>query len=871
MKNQKDPQFFPNSGATVSPGLVVDTITLPQQLVESFPFDATYKRKGSSLFVVAKDEVIEVLDFYSESFDPSPMAVSDLDPLLVTDLITEIDSQLQSYSNAINKKTENNDDSGAFWWSPFALLGAVGLGAVVSNSSSDNTSQNTNTVLDRIRIVDPNSIQMVLDADAGDPNAFNNLESITLVADEDVRLSVSNDGESGFMSNVRSISVTTTGLSGEYTVEFNISASANAVQDGLVGSNFMDQLESISVVAELQGNASMSISHSGGEHFLPALQSIYMRGTGEDGSADLSISASTNNYILSLGPDEEEYTDDDEEITLVNHYFMESLQSIDVASELSSASVSISSSGGNYFMNALREIEVRGGSSVILSISASANNYQDETLRGDFFMQSLESIVVVANGTGRASLSISTSGGIDFMSSLQTIYVESARTAEFSLSASVNNFIGATGNNMMESLREITIIGTGAEAGDNFYYASASIENDGGDYFMSSLESVRVEGLLNTRVAINIDNIFNIYISNGPIYQGGDDFMISLTSLEALASDTAYAEVSITNDVEGENFMPLLTDVVLGGLNAFVEMRGLMEQTSAPINIDITSVKGDRSSPLDQYSLSYMQTHELSPSSSAELVIHIGTSRLQYNAIYEVNEEKDINPSDTNDDFNGQQARLFTASYVEQVDINNYPVILESPGDSSAYNRVTSNFPNESLLSPGTIESGDFYGFAGIWTNRGYDGNSAANYNGVDPDNYGWVSLGGNDVSDTFKFTDIDINTIVIGGFEQDHDRFDFSNLSLFNEASIRDESDGSAHVSTRLGDILITFVAGSDYDDEFDDVVTNLFDNSSPGDVKIWLNTAGGNTSGFGDFESYIYVIGGAGVDWNSQHFILG
>ena len=95
---------------------------------------------------------------------------------------------------------------------------------------------------------------------------------------------------------------------------------------------------------------------------------------------------------------------------MTNDYFMRVLESISVISDDGQASLSISHSGGDYFMKKLKTIEVQGAERTEFDLSASNHGGQ----KGDYFMKSLETISVVSTAD-HANLSISHSGGSYFM------------------------------------------------------------------------------------------------------------------------------------------------------------------------------------------------------------------------------------------------------------------------------------------------------------------------------------------------------------------------------------------------------------------------------------------------------------------------
>ena len=93
----------------------------------------------------------------------------------------------------------------------------------------------------------------------------------------------------------------------------------------------------------------------------------------------------------------------------------------------------------------------------------------------------------------------------------------------------------------------------------------------------------------------------------------------------------------------------------------------------------------------------------------------------------------------------------------------------------------------------------------------------------------------------------------VIGGFDDGLDQFDFSALGALFSEDINDQSAATAHVATDQGDILVT---------QSDDAAA---------DAIVWLNTEGGATTAFADFEASIYIIDGSAMTWDSNDMMFG
>lgn len=334
------------------------------------------------------------------------------------------------------------------------------------------------------------------------------LETITVVsAASRASLSVSHSGGANFMANLRTVTVESTGSDSDARAEFSLSASANQFNDvALGGDNFMPMLESITVRA-VGGEASLSISHSGSDNFLAGLRTIHVATTGA-GDVQVSISASAN--VL--------FTQDDFETVIpetvkTGDNFMPALLSITVISAMDTASLSISHSGGENFMASLETIHVesKGEGTASISISASGNFVSEGpvgsrtiapgTLKsGGNFMASLESITIVS-AMGRASLSVSHSGGETFMPSVTSLSVMAgAAVADISISASANVvltqddftdvLLQRTGADFMMALETITV--SSAAGSERFERASLSISHSGGAMFMERLREVTV-------------------------------------------------------------------------------------------------------------------------------------------------------------------------------------------------------------------------------------------------------------------------------------------------------------------------------------------------------------------------------------------
>lgn len=672
--------------------------------------------------------------------------------------------------------------------------------------------------------------------------AFSGLESVSVITDDYGHLEFSNAGATEFMAALKSIwleskSPVDSSLVNK-EVELDFSNSTNVDLNGIyTGANFMAQLETITLIGNGAANASMSISNSGAVDFMPSLREIHIEVSGENNEAALQISASANTIFFV-----------EADVQLVGERFMDALESISVISIDYEASFSFSTTGTDYFMPSLQHILVQGAIEAKLSMSTSASGTMNggESLRGDYFMQALETIEVIARGenAGDVSLSISAEGGINYMASLQSIYVEGGGAGRNQISISHSlAYTGATGVNFMGSLETITLLGTGDESSR---IASLSIRNQGANVFMASLDAISVEGRENTNAHININNFISFNIAESgeeELHLNGDDFMQSLTSIEAIASEKAYAYVDVFNQA-GNGFMNSLESITVEGLNGFVRLTGDMGRTGGDITVDFTQVQNftnDLNEEVSEYSLSILLTHGAEfEDDTTTLITRIGSSNFQYNALYEVASYFDI-------DFDGG---LFDAD--DEANRNDYldRVFLVKQADEPR------RWNEDSEL--GTIQSGDYEGFAGIYdweTEPHVWGYFEYAENDQPPGTAGWVDLGGNGIDDIFQFTDLDMGTIVIGGFEAG-DRFDFSLLNTVFQAGysqINIQTESTAHMATGLGNILVTQA------------------NGAAGDAVIWLNTDVDElTTGFQDFEGSIYVVGGASMAWDNSHFMF-
>ena len=454
------------------------------------------------------------------------------------------------------------------------------------------------------------------------------IEVIGTAGEADV--SISHSGGDNFMESLTELAIHVSGFVPEDedsydgvrgNVEVSISASANtyhsqADPEELMGTNFMQALETIEVVSE-HTSASLSISHSGAEDFMESLTSIRVEavsGNGlEEASAELSISASANTYnayTYDYTADEGGYYSNVAPEDFHGNNFMESLESIEVIAADQDASLSISHSGGEDFMQNLKTlfVEARGlndedGSynfygQAEISISASSN-FKDEDdedglpgarLRGNSFMESLESIQILSAAEARASLSISHSGGNDMMTDLETIQVRNTYDGNVSyftgsgsyqyfdysnpdavvdISASLN-FSGAEGANFMESLDSIEV---DSHAGT----ATLSISAGGNDDFMENLNMVNVDGYAGAAATIRQGTPGLVWDpeedEDVPLSSdvSGSDFMQSLQTINVM-SEVGRAQLDIDHS-GGDGFMESLTDInVHGGMETQVDI-----------------------------------------------------------------------------------------------------------------------------------------------------------------------------------------------------------------------------------------------------------------------------------------------------------
>lgn len=475
------------------------------------------------------------------------------------------------------------------------------------------------------------------------------IEVIGTAGEADV--SISHSGGDNFMESLTELAIHVSGFMPEDedsyggvrgNVEVSISASANTFHDQadpeeLMGTNFMQALETIEVVSE-HTSASLSISHSGAEDFMESLTSIRVEavsGNGlEEASAELSISASANTYnayTYDYTADEGGYYSNVAPEDFHGNNFMESLESIEVIAADQDASLSISHSGGEDFMQNLKTLFVEArnlndgdsdnfGGAAEISISASSN-FKDEDsedglpgarLRGNSFMESLESIQILSAAEARASLSISHSGGNDMMTDLETIQVRNTYDGEVSyfddshsyfndydnpdvivdISASLN-FSGAEGANFMESLDSIEVA---TEMGT----ATLSISAGGNDDFMENLNMVSVDGYAGAAATIRQGTPGLVWDpeedEDVPLSSdvSGSDFMQSLQTINVM-SEVGRAQLDIDHS-GGDGFMESLTDInVHGGMETQVDINnetsdGFMESLTM---IDIMGSDGN--------------------------------------------------------------------------------------------------------------------------------------------------------------------------------------------------------------------------------------------------------------------------------------
>lgn len=358
-------------------------------------------------------------------------------------------------------------------------------------------------------------------------------------------LSLSTEGGARFMQALKKIEVYGFGWA-------EASISASATFGGVDGADFMASLESIRIVSEA-ARASLSLSYSGTPNFMTSLRSIHIENKSDGGfsfgNAELSLSASANET-------------DGRQLLGIN--FMPALETITVIAGFGRASASISHSGFANFLPGLRAIHVEATGDgefdrAELSISASANTFNDPSFLGADFMASLESITVVS-AVSRASLSVSHSGGANFMANLRTVTVESKGSdsdarAEFSLSASANQFndVALGGDNFMPMLESITMRAVGGEA-------SLSISHSGSDNFLAGLRTIDVATTGAGDVQVSISASAN-FISDDIVntLKNGDNFMASLESI-TIVSAMGRASLSVSHS-GGETFMPSVTSL----------------------------------------------------------------------------------------------------------------------------------------------------------------------------------------------------------------------------------------------------------------------------------------------------------------------
>lgn len=602
------------------------------------------------------------------------------------------------------------------------------------------------------------------------------------------------------------------------------------------------KLEAITVITDKFSLA--EFSNNGGANFMQALRTIHVEATGQEGLlAQVDISGNTN---------------DKTNETVIG--FLSSLESITVIGSVNAAAdLDITASGGDYFMSALKTIQVKStgeDKNALLSIKASANGYQDAdgnsvNFTNDHFMQSLESIQVIS-ANAAATFSVSHSGGSHFMESLKTIALEAGYSAKIQISASVN-YAGATGDYFMTALQSITLQTQGREAFNRNDRLSLSISNGGvgekttgGDFFMTALTAVRLAGGINSDAVLEIDN------------HAGNDFMTSLERIEVIASANGNAVVDVRNlahtvetfnengDVSGtetfvgERFMNALTTVHVEGLNAYVRLAGLIGTTIPTLTFDLSAVGGATKS------LGVVLTNDadFSIGATTTLVTKIGSSNLQVNAVYEIKNEFTMdeliwngteyvsNPNYVPQEDREQLLQLFSNTTAEQV----------NTGHDRTSSMTLDPYNDTYTGNLRTIDGrSDFIGFAGVNISESY---GESDYPG------GWVDLGGNGVKDIFQFTTSNMGNVVMGGFEDGKDIFDFSLIANSFNGTVNDQSDvPSLHVATQTGGILVT---------QADDSA----------DVRIWLNTEGNETASFEDFESWFYVVNGAGMTWTTSDF---
>ena len=775
------------------------------------------------------------------------------------------------------------------------VLFGLNYGAPLTNYSLEESSSSEISSLQSVAVVRPDLVGSftvgastanaqiefsdVAPIDTDTTNAFANITSIDVRAQIDAELQLSSNGGLNFMKRLRSIVVETAGGGGTADVQLSASADANPVFGDGSGRGYLDALETIRIVGKSgagEANASMSLSHDGSTNFLKSLRSIYMEANGVYGSADFSLSASSNYWAASDGAD------------LRGDFFMPSLQSITMVSRLDEVSFSVSHSGGRDFMRSLRTINIQAGEytqvsisasaneydgqqllgenfmaglqsiridgitgdsslsishsggayfmrslrsivmtnqagDVDVSISASANDYSDERLKGDHFMIALESINLRTLDED-ASLSISASGGSNFMRSLKTIDISAGDKAALSISASTN-YTGALGAQFMRSLERISVKSTSDNTGR--YRAEVSLDNEGGDLFMQSLRLIQAESL---------DGKASVHLNNDD--QSGDDdqadvnqptgnnFLSELKTIEAL-SFNGISEVFVNNEI-GSGALSSLDLIKMGGLYGYLELKGMFSGSANDIVIDATLLSRS------EKSLLYAETHEMGfaeSSSERSLVILVGGTDIQYNAILELNGWGSLTPNEALFDLFPYEQYNFESMLERNLD--DYKGL--GPYSVRTAERTTSfGYPNDEFFDD--------------WAGIDIGGGSGAE---------GWESIGSNGVQDIFRYETLAPGNIIVGGHDFGLDKFDFSQLpDDIITGNVIDATDSGNPVATDIldierGDILVT---------------QSLF---SSEDAIIWLNLVGNKTQGYSDFESWIYVDNGASHNWTSSDFI--
>lgn len=254
--------------------------------------------------------------------------------------------------------------------------------------------------------------------------------------------SISHSGGDNFMESLRNILVVA--ADGE-NAQISVSASANfkTLNNGdtveLTGANFMGQLNSIRAISD-GGQASISISHSGGTGFMDSLTKLRADETSLNPEVDayaravISISAS-HNFEGAVGGD-----------------FMSNLQSIRVKSEMGLASFSLSADAGTDILENLSVLLVDGGGSSTIELD---NGSSDE------FVGGLEQLNV--EGGTNVSYALSERGGIDV------------------------DLVNETGNNYMASLERVNLK---TDFGAHLNIANGSALAAGGADFLESLDLI---------------------------------------------------------------------------------------------------------------------------------------------------------------------------------------------------------------------------------------------------------------------------------------------------------------------------------------------------------------------------------------------